>query len=289
MPSHFGRAAKKSDAWMPLYVGDYLSDTTHLSTEQHGAYLLILMALWKRGDGLPDIDDALAQSAHLPLDRWVAMRPSLVDGVLLRSFRGVVTQKRLNAELTRAGRISEIRSKAGRKGGETRAALHSEKQANGQANAKQNAIQSQSQSHRDSKESLSVPPTSGQSSDAAHADSQQNLDGIEVEERAETYRVPPCPYDALLEAFHAELPMLPTVVVFERSRKEPLRARWVEVCAAERFDRAAGVAWFTQFFRMVSRSSFLTGRAKEWKASFDWLMKPTNFAKVVEGNYEDKR
>jgi superfamily II helicase len=38
------------------------------------------------------------------------------------------------------------------------------------------------------------------------------------------------------------------------------------------------------------KSNFLIGLETDWKISFDWLFKPLNFAKVLEGNYDvDKK
>lgn len=35
--------------WMPFFVGDYTKNTMHLSTEEHGAYLLLIIHYWSNG------------------------------------------------------------------------------------------------------------------------------------------------------------------------------------------------------------------------------------------------
>jgi uncharacterized protein YdaU (DUF1376 family) len=97
--------------WMPLYVGDYLGDTGHLTTAQHGAYLLLMMHYWRKGE-LPDDDRQLSKITKLPLRTWGEYRVVLQD-----FFHSGWRHKRIDAELERMVRLSEKRAIAGQKGG----------------------------------------------------------------------------------------------------------------------------------------------------------------------------
>jgi uncharacterized protein YdaU (DUF1376 family) len=97
--------------WMPLYVGDYLGDTGHLTTAQHGAYLLLMMHYWRKGD-LPDDDRQLSKITKLPLKTWCEYRPTLQD-----FFGEGWKHKRIDAELAKMVRVSQQRAIAGQKGG----------------------------------------------------------------------------------------------------------------------------------------------------------------------------
>lgn len=112
--------------------------------------------------------------------------------------------------------------------------------------------------------------------------------------QAEPYKVPSCPYDDIAKAYAEACPQLPQLTVVNDARKGHMSARWREVCAAERFTSEQGMDWFRWYFAHVKGSPFLTGNGKPnrdgrvWRADFDWLMLPTNFAKVVEGRYHGK-
>jgi uncharacterized protein YdaU (DUF1376 family) len=107
----------KRNAWMPFYVGDYLRDTSRLSTEQHGAYLLLIMDYWVNG-ALPDDDAALATIARLTPAAWKRMRGSLAGFFQVEG--GCWNHKRIDHERSRTFAITELRRMAGSSGADKR-------------------------------------------------------------------------------------------------------------------------------------------------------------------------
>ncbi len=109
---------KSVEAWMPLYVADYLKDTRHLSTEEHGAYLLLLMTAWTSDGALPADDDRLRRLTGMDPKNWKASR-----GVLLEFFTrdgDTWRHKRVDAELAAAAEHAERRSSKARAAAEAR-------------------------------------------------------------------------------------------------------------------------------------------------------------------------
>lgn len=102
---------KKTDLWMPLYIGDYLADTGHLTTTQHGAYLLLLMHYWRKRE-LPTDDKQLAAIAKLPLRIWLDTKETLQD-----FFHDGWKHKKVESELARRAEVSNKRAVAGARGG----------------------------------------------------------------------------------------------------------------------------------------------------------------------------
>lgn len=63
--------------YMQFYVADYLADTTHLTAEEHGAYMLLLFSYWQTGKPLRI--DRLATVARIPNDRWPSVAETLSE------------------------------------------------------------------------------------------------------------------------------------------------------------------------------------------------------------------
>lgn len=109
------KTASRPDTWMPIYWGDYFKDTGHLSTSEHGAYLLMIGHYWTRGRALPDDDAKLAQITRQSIGAWKKMRATLAEFFTLE--RGAWMHGRIEDELTRAFDFIEKQRENGAKGG----------------------------------------------------------------------------------------------------------------------------------------------------------------------------
>lgn len=86
-------------------------------------------------------------------------------------------------------------------------------------------------------------------------------------------------YQAVVELFNETCPSLPKVRDLTDQRRRAIKARIMEGNTAEDF-RAV--------FAKVQASSFLTGKNGGWKCGFDWILKPSNWQKIREGNYDNE-
>ena len=89
------------------------------------------------------------------------------------------------------------------------------------------------------------------------------------------------PYGVLMEHARERCPSLPAPQKLTAGREAALRRVWKEL--------GEDMAAWDAFLSRVEASDFLTGRKKDWRADFDWILKPANFAKIQEGNYDNRK
>ena len=105
--------------FMQLYVADYMADTRHLTCEQDGAYMRLLMAMWRAGGSLPADHAKLARIVGMSASRWLKVRDDVM--AFFDEVDGAITQGRLTKEYQKAEEKSAKRSEAGKSGAEAKA------------------------------------------------------------------------------------------------------------------------------------------------------------------------
>ena len=245
----------KADIWMPIYIGDYMADTMHLTTELHGAYFLLLMAYWRKGGALPSNDSVLMGICRMSPDAW-----SNAKAVLMQFFDtsddSVWFHKRVEKELELAGARKEKASDKAKKAAEARWAKEREclEHAASNAQAMLGSCPSPSPSPKEN-------TNTSKPSESAGAD--------------------PCPHQAIVDLFHEVLPELARVRDITHKRQTQLRSRW------RQDKRFQSLDWWRKYFSVVKESDFLMGRAKDWQADFDFLINASKFQKIIEGGYQN--
>jgi|688.fasta_scaffold105411_3 hypothetical protein len=107
-------------------------------------------------------------------------------------------------------------------------------------------------------------------------------------------KIPDCKHSEVISLYHQHLPTLRKVEVWNAARQGYLRQRWREVAEelskSQAIDSSNVLGWWGEFFQHVGKSKFLTGKVnskdgRAFTADLEWILKPSNFAKIVEGKY----
>lgn len=113
----------------------------------------------------------------------------------------------------------------------------------------------------------------------------------------------PCPYDAIVDAYHRELPGLPAVVLRDGKtwvkRQKGMRELWGWVLSSRKSDgtrRAEtpeqAVEWIGGYFHRASDNDFLMGRSSRghehanWQCDLDFLLTEKGMRHVIEKTME---
>ena len=99
---------------------------------------------------------------------------------------------------------------------------------------------------------------------------------------------PPCPHEDIVRLYHEILPANPGIKIWDGSRADALRTRWRED------PKRQSLEYWERFFRHVAASPFLTGKVegkdgRVFLPGLEWLVKASNFAKVIEGRYHERK
>jgi uncharacterized protein YdaU (DUF1376 family) len=102
--------------WMPLFWGDFLANTMHLSAQEAGAYLFLIAHAWEHEGQIPADHSRLARIAHVRHEWWPRVW-KVLENFFEPTPSSVThmcgyTHVRVTAELHRLGKISSKRKAA---------------------------------------------------------------------------------------------------------------------------------------------------------------------------------
>jgi predicted phage replisome organizer len=133
--------------------------------------------------------------------------------------------------------------------------------------------------HREKKKLLSCNVTSNVTVTQGNAIEEDKEKEIEIESDIKEIHKEKTDYQHIVDMFNSICTSLPSVRSLSDARKKAIKARLTTYTVDD----------FRQCFENAEASSFLKGgNNRNWTATFDWLIKDQNMAKVLDGNYSDR-
>jgi uncharacterized protein YdaU (DUF1376 family) len=248
-------------------IGDYAKKAARLTMLQHGAYTLLIDSCYDR-ETFPTLEQALEWT-------WASTEAEVeaVKFVLNRFFSldkdGQYVQARILEELLHYHKNADTNK---------RIAIEREEKRKQMSTNRAQIVNEPPPNHKplttNQEPNISICPPSGEP---------EVGNGL-----------PKVCHQEVIDLYHKHLPTLRRVEVWNDTRKAYLRQRWREVAqelsAGKQIGSEVVLVWFADFFEHIGKSKFLTGRVSDksgraFTADLEWILKASNFAKIVEGKY----
>ena len=262
------------DFWYSWHPADYAVKTAHLTAVQDGIYRRLLDHYYlQHGKVLANATILLRVCRAFDAAEVAAVHDMLAEFFTIRD--GYYHHDRADHELEKRALLREKRALAGSKGGKQKVANATNLLASCQT-------QLQLQSHI---EETTLPPQSPPVANATPPDGGEAVSfGKKPKKKAASSLQMAIPDDEVGSIMHhwnamAEFNGLPQVKILTPTRKQKIQARLSEFGGLEPLSRVIDA---------VESQPFLLGKSgRGWKADFDWLMEPSNIAKVAEMKYSN--
>jgi uncharacterized protein YdaU (DUF1376 family) len=247
-----------------FHIGDYKSHTHHLSLLEDLAYRRLLDFYFLHENPIK----------HRDIARQIGMREHEEDVMtVLNEFFLSTPEGFVNPRADKEIKQYKEFSVAGKRGAAKRWGTPPNKEANSPPNATPIATNNHKPITINQEPDKYICPPCGELDDS---------------------KIPKCEHQSVIDMYHKYLPTLRKVEVWNTARQGYLRQRWREVAlelAKEKNIVADDIlTWFGDFFKHIGTSKFLTGKVnskdgRAFTADLEWILKPSNFAKIVEGKY----
>lgn len=263
--------------YFEFYAGDYLRDTADLSLAEHGAYLLLMATYYSSECPLaPDVIalNRIARAMSKPEQAAVA---AVAGRFFPLGEDGLRHNGRADREIEKAQKRIISARENGTHGGRPKKPKPNPDVTHQKPTGFQSGTPESNPPETHSGEALQTPRAKEQKATEATASVVPSEPGPRH-----------CPQSEIVSMYHEILPSLQRVRDWTPARQGYLRKRWLENAERQSLD------WWRSFFEYVQASDFLMGRkagrsGEPFECDLEWLVRPKNFVKVIEGKYENRK
>lgn len=267
--------AKPKAIWYAWFPGDYASKTATLTLVEHGAYRVLLDHYYQMGGKVV----ANATDLLRVCRAFAEAEQAAVAKVLAEFFEerdGYYHHERADAELAKRALLREKRAQAGSKGGKQKVANATNllgglpPTTTTTTTDKESTLPTQDQTVAIA--TTETPPSGGEVKPSFGKKPKKKTNGLQM-------TIPDDEVGSIMHHWNAmaEFNGLSQVKMLTPARKQKIQARLSEF---------GGLEPLSKVIDAVESQPFLLGKTgKGWKADFDWLMEPSNIAKVAEMKY----